>query len=509
MAGTEESPCRFGARRLSPRIRAFAKEIEGVREGTDPRSVHRMRVASRRLRSALPIFACCFRKSEVRGWMKGLKGVTRALGEARDTDVRLAFLGDYLRGLPEGSIESAGIGRVLSMLSNNRKQEQESIIAALDALEDADLVSGISAGIRNAGKSRQGRDAGRETQRQIQVTLPEIAAANISSAFCDLLSFGPSVSKPSDVQGHHALRISAKRLRYTLEVFRPLSPDRLRPAIQQLRHLQDLLGQIHDCDVWISLLSGITGSKKGRARSGEPSLPGPPLSPAEAAGISRLLGDRRSARRDLYRQLVLEWEGPGLLSLEERLIPAFGTAGPESGGPGTDAGRHARQVAGLSLRLFDALAPLHGYGAKERRLLGYAAALHDTGLAFGEKGHHARSYRMILSDRSLPVSPRERAIVALVARYHRKTVPDKPGRPFSGLSGKDRQRVLSLASILRIADGLDYTHAGRVVSITCTVSEDAVTCVPVYCGDGGTERERARAKADLFERVFRHRFVIP
>ncbi|MDP3565474.1 MAG: CHAD domain-containing protein, partial [Methanoregula sp.] len=87
--------CYFGNARLLPLLEAFAKETEGVRAAEDIEYIHRMRVASRRLRAALPLFATCFPVKNYNRWSEEIRNITRALGEARDTDVQIAYLTKY------------------------------------------------------------------------------------------------------------------------------------------------------------------------------------------------------------------------------------------------------------------------------------------------------------------------------------------------------------------------------------------------------------------------------
>ncbi len=526
MAADNASPCSFAAGRLKSRVRAFAAETDGVRTARDTECIHRMRVASRRLRSALPIFAFCFKKRQYKRWMANLKGVARALGEARDTDVQLAFLDRYERSLPKSPPPEGGLTAVRTILFRRREEEQERIVSELDNLERSGVLKEISQIIRGMKKERQRR---RSLNRYDQ-PLRESAADTIESALGDLLSFEPVLRDPDNIRGHHAVRIAAKKHRYTLEIFRPLSEDRLTPAIRSLKRIQEILGELHDCDVWIAFLSGLrTASETGSVRDdGITERTG--LHFNGDTEVPALLDDRISARNTLYLKLVREWDMSVGESLKEYLRSATSTIlqrpdvpvpektgsvqSPTTGLPADlaalypDTDGHSRQVAGIALRLFDELAPLHGYSGKERRLIEYAGLLHDIGWAYGQKGHNTRSCRMILADRTLPVSQRERTIIGLVARYHRKTVPKNPFRSGPDMTAKDRRRVLVLSALLRIADGLDYTHNRRVVSLSCATGPDAVTCYPVFDGDGRIERERALLKSDLFERVFRRRFEI-
>ncbi len=529
MAGDKAGICRFGAERLQIRINAFVREVEGVRAGTDPESVHRMRVASRRLRSTLPLFSSCFPDRKFRRWVKDLRVITRALGKARDTDVQLLFLDQYERDGLSGSGDRSGIMRIRTCLTELRKAEQDTILSALASLEERGTLQELSAAVHNV-ITNDHRHTGTGIKRGRQVF--KMAGLRIREKLTALLAFDSVVHDPLDVQGHHAMRIAAKRLRYTLEVFRPLYKSRLKPIIASLKHLQEILGELHDCDVWIQQLSGETGrTETGTAPCGDPIAESGDGKPADAA-ISLLLLNRRQQRDALYQRLVTGWKNCSSGSVWERLRTIISTVPGQEPGDGLSTTRkdttksgeellgqlgaihpeghgHARQVTYLALMLFDELSALHRFGKKERLLLWYAGRLHDIGWAHGQKGHHTRSFRMIAADRTLPVTGRERAIIALLARYHRKAFPERPEKMFPDLKRKDRERVLMLSALLRIADGLDYTHGNRVESLSCTIAPDAVTCVPVYDGDGGIERARALQKSDLFEQVFLRRFAIP
>ena len=81
---------------------AFTCEITGVKEAQDIEYIHRMRVASRRLRAALPLFSSCFPDKQYTKWMKEITKITRALGDARDADVQIAFLQKSLKKIQKG-----------------------------------------------------------------------------------------------------------------------------------------------------------------------------------------------------------------------------------------------------------------------------------------------------------------------------------------------------------------------------------------------------------------------
>lgn len=171
-----------------------------------------------------------------------------------------------------------------------------------------------------------------------------------------------------------------------------------------------------------------------------------------------------------------------------------------------DAG-HAQQVARLALRLFDELTMLHQLPLDCRELLEYAGLLHDIGWVNGWKEHHKNSYNMIMADERLPFTAAERRMVACVARYHRKALPSASHSAYAALDADEQAVASRLAALLRIADGLDRTHADAIQDLTCAVSDTRVLihCERIHPAD--EELAEAQKKADLFTRVFGHEVV--
>jgi exopolyphosphatase/guanosine-5'-triphosphate,3'-diphosphate pyrophosphatase len=173
-----------------------------------------------------------------------------------------------------------------------------------------------------------------------------------------------------------------------------------------------------------------------------------------------------------------------------------------------DDREHTRQVAWISLRIFDDLKPLHGLGRSDRTLLECAALLHDTGWSGGRKGHHKRSYGIILQEQALPFADGERRVIAAIARYHRKAAPDLSHPEFETLDPPDRRTVQVLAGILRVADGLDVTHQNLLKEISCHEKPGAVICRCRFSGPADAEKKSAEKKSDVFSMVFCRDFVI-
>ena len=123
---------------------------------------------------------------------------------------------------------------------------------------------------------------------------------------------------------------------------------------------------------------------------------------------------------------------------------------------------HAQQVARLAMTLFDQTRAIHGLTDHEREWLEYAALLHDVGVHISYERHHRHSYYLVKNGDLRGFEPEEIETIALVARYHRQATPKRRHEGFSDLSRARRQVVSVLAAILRLAEGLDRSHAQTV-----------------------------------------------
>jgi exopolyphosphatase/guanosine-5'-triphosphate,3'-diphosphate pyrophosphatase len=126
---------------------------------------------------------------------------------------------------------------------------------------------------------------------------------------------------------------------------------------------------------------------------------------------------------------------------------------------------HAQQVARLSLELFDATRARHQLGPREREWLEYGALLHDIGTHISYERHHKHSYYLVRHGGLRGFEPEEIEIVGLVARYHRQATPKKSHTEFAALAEGSRRIVKVLAAIVRLAEGLDRSHAQVVAKV--------------------------------------------
>lgn len=137
--------------------------------------------------------------------------------------------------------------------------------------------------------------------------------------------------------------------------------------------------------------------------------------------------------------------------------------------------KHTRQVTRTALKIFDDLQNLHRLGSAERFYLECAGILHDIGVhTQGAKGHHKVSLNIILTTPVLQFNNKERLIIGSVVRYHRRALPSISHDHYKALNEDERKRVPIMAGILRIADGLDYTHRRRVGHVEASFNDHKI-----------------------------------
>ena len=164
---------------------------------------------------------------------------------------------------------------------------------------------------------------------------------------------------------------------------------------------------------------------------------------------------------------------------------------------------HSCYDAYISSSLLHFLKPIIPARYIRRDLLLYAALLHDIGWAGGQQGHNKRSYDMIIADPPKGLSDREVQIVANIARYHRKSPPQSKHAGYDVLPDNDKQIVRYMASILRIADGLDAAHDSSVEIIDIEISNISVNVIFNASQNADILIEYALKKSDMFRDVYK------
>jgi exopolyphosphatase/guanosine-5'-triphosphate,3'-diphosphate pyrophosphatase len=169
---------------------------------------------------------------------------------------------------------------------------------------------------------------------------------------------------------------------------------------------------------------------------------------------------------------------------------------------------HSTQVTHLALALFDSLVDALPLEYEGRDLLAAAAHWHDSGQAIAEQGHHKHSYQLIMAAEPSVLGAAAMQQVACVARYHRKALPSAAHAGYGGLVADLQARVRALSSLLRIADGLDYSHRSLVRSARARLGPSRLEVFVQAGAEADIELRRALQKADLFEQEYDRHVII-
>ena len=217
------------------------KVIEQLSEAVRPdnaEGIHDLRVAIRRLRTAMQDLGSLSNKKAGRKVNKDLKAIADRAGKVRDHDVAIAVL-ERLAGEAEAPQILLGINEMIAGRRSRRDADHQALLTTVSPKNTEELAARI--------RKIAGFDAGAAMD-------PGLAAAVIGERCLAFLELVPSLYAPADTKRHHRLRIAAKRLRYSAELFDPLA-DNENSAPRLIAEMQDRLGDMHDCDVWIRALS--------------------------------------------------------------------------------------------------------------------------------------------------------------------------------------------------------------------------------------------------------------
>lgn len=290
--------CLCGAQTALTYLEELTAAMEGIRRAKDSECVHDMRVASRRLRSILSLLARCLSRKTCDRWREQLRRLTRALGEARDADVQIACVQHFL-DQAAGPRERPGVERLCLRLQQRRQGLQEAVLEALERFVASGLTEEMGQTFTQLAQAHQvsGADTpGYYMYRQIGQAMRTRLAA--------LQAYAPYVQQPECSPELHAMRIAAKRLRYTMQACAPLYPGALDAPVRTARTLQTLLGDIHDCDVWMHDLPQFLAAEHERALAYFGQTESLTLL---IPGILALQDNRQQYRTQRYQEFVAFW----------------------------------------------------------------------------------------------------------------------------------------------------------------------------------------------------------
>lgn len=262
----------------------FALNLPTLGESDDIETVHQARVAIRRLRSAISLFAPML-EGEARARLRDeLKWLFGHLGAARDLDV-----------LRE-SLLAAGAGETLAELDVARRRAYATLIDVRDSRRLATLLLDLAEWVE-VGSWRRERDPARTRARGISIA--KFAARRLGKRRKSFLSLAERFADLNEID-LHALRLETKKIRYMSEFLGPLTRGekarrRYQGCIAAFARLQDTLGEVHDIDTRVEI-------------DGLAEAPAPTRAPEDDARRREMLMQRASLETGLAARLKPFWE---------------------------------------------------------------------------------------------------------------------------------------------------------------------------------------------------------
>lgn len=230
---------------LAPHGVEFFSRWKKVAKTFDEEDVHDLRVSSRRLREGLTLFSPSFPQKETKGLIREVKKVTRMLGELRNTDEASLFFSGLTA--EETAHSRDGVRQILTELQGEREQALATLKRELRPDNREDL--------------RNLFDAVMERPKLFNTTALDpfmsvtfYAAGAVITRLEPIRQLIPPALREDDSVSQHQLRIAIKKLRYRLDIVAPLIEGVYEEVHDALKEYQDLLGKLHDLDVFTEMV---------------------------------------------------------------------------------------------------------------------------------------------------------------------------------------------------------------------------------------------------------------
>lgn len=218
----------FAAEQVGGLLRRLAYQAGRTNKSPRASEVHDLRVATRRFTQALAAFDTCFSTEEVKKIKRRFKKIMGLAGDVRDYDIAIELL-SKLKSPPAA---------VLSAFRKRRKEAEQDLTGALKRWSQRRSYSKWRTVLESAGRGGISDDP-------IGVT----AKHTVEPMLRQFVSRGKRALSPkASVERIHRLRIEAKKLRYTLDLFAPVYGASFDGWLERIKALQDILGIIGDCE---------------------------------------------------------------------------------------------------------------------------------------------------------------------------------------------------------------------------------------------------------------------
>ena len=454
------------------------KEMENLRSSPDTDAVHDLRVAIRRCRSVAAVMEEVDPDPAWPAMRKVARKLFRGLGALRDAQVmdewvkKLAPETDPVRTHLQTAFES------------NEPSLRENALRVADKFDQKSWKR-LERALR---------------QRSRLVPAGSLAAECLAlERFETARDLHAKALRTEKSKPWHAMRIGLKRFRYTVE---NLLPEHDAAWGDNLKRLQDMLGEVHDLDVLAEVV------RKSDFLETEDSL----------KLWQEIIGRERHERIETYRQLTLG--KTSLWNIWRSGLPTNGRveaaalARLRATARAVDPHvRRTSETSRIAVALFDALkrsdsCPAFS-DASLRRVLLAAARLHGVGDADAGNSPQ-RAARKFLLALTIPPgwSNEDWELLALAVRYHRGAEPRAKNGPFSKLSAEQQNNVRALAGVLRLARALRKCGVASGAGLRAEKSTDAIVLrVPVLADDVETAARLAAGK-HLLEEYLRMPLIV-
>lgn len=236
-----------GRKVLGYHFAEMLRHEEGTRLGLDIEELHDMRVATRRMRAAIDVFENSFEPKVIKAHLKGLRATGRALGRVRDLDVFMEKAQHYLDTLPEDHRQ--GLDPLLQHWQEERDQDRSEMIRHLNSKDYATFKRKFLAFLCTPGAGARSNSSEIPEPQLVE----QIAPVYIYDRLAAVRAF-ESILPSASISQMHALRIEFKKFRYTLEFFREVLGPEAKGIIDEVKIMQDHLGDLNDADVACQIL---------------------------------------------------------------------------------------------------------------------------------------------------------------------------------------------------------------------------------------------------------------
>ncbi len=234
---------------LCERVEDFFKHRDKALKTADAEDIHDLRVASRRLREGLALFAPCYPAGDMGRLVRRLKRVTKLLGEIRNTDEAILFFATLKEEL--GTDPGEALEVIISSFREQRENELRNLRNGLKELAPRSLRDLCRRIVNAPSLFTSGKD-----DIDLFMPLARFARDALHARLDAVLELLPGARQATETEAQHLLRIAVKHFRYRMEILTPLLDPHYGEHHQTLKDYQDVLGIMHDLDVFAGIVRG-------------------------------------------------------------------------------------------------------------------------------------------------------------------------------------------------------------------------------------------------------------